>query len=190
MEAKECNCDDARGCPACFALADQTIGKRIEDSEGRVFRVTRTDEKNGYPTVQGDEHWAQLHDVELVPAPSPLDVLEAARSGNTDADALSEMADDVLAAYPTRRPLAGAGPSNTDRARWAGASAELFAAFTGQSAERDGRWEIVGDLVCNLMHWLDADPEAELKPGDSGHEGLLDHALKHYRAEAEATELV
>lgn len=114
---------------------------------------------------------------------SAVEVLEAARSGNTEADDLETMAAEALSAYPpgSARRI-GDGPTNDDRARWAGDAAELFAAFTSQEIERDGRWEVAGDLICNLMHWLDREPEIER---DEHSEAVLDRAREHYRAERE-----
>jgi hypothetical protein len=111
---------------------------------------------------------------------TPLEALEAARAGNTAADDLESMAAEALRPYPDGRPLAGAGPSNDDRARWAGDAAEVFAALTGQDLEADGRWEIAGDLIANLMHWCDREPGVETRDGS---EALLDRGRMHYRGE-------
>ena len=65
-ERSACTCNDVRGCPQCFQRADEMVGSLIRDPEGRIWEVTDTDEKDGFPTVCGAEQWAHLHDVTVV----------------------------------------------------------------------------------------------------------------------------
>jgi hypothetical protein len=65
--------------------------------------------------------------------------------------------------------------SNETRAGWAAAAAEEFCRQTSQEIERDGRWEVVGDLICDLLHWLDQEHATS--------EPVIERALMHYRAE-------
>jgi hypothetical protein len=73
-----CCCSDIRGCPPCFDAAEALIGRRVRDDEDRVFEVVATDEKDGFPTVDGDDgQWANFHEVKVLPA---VDVEEGSRA--------------------------------------------------------------------------------------------------------------
>ena len=64
-------------------------------------------------------------------------------------------------------------PTNNDRAAWAAAAAEVFGGFSGQNdpvylIEPIAVAEIVGDLICDLLHFVEAaggDPTAVLFNG-------------------------
>ena len=68
-QRQPCSCDGVRGCSACFADAEALIGFAVRSYPGTFFVVTDTDEKDGYPTVGGDLHWAMLNDVTVVAPP-------------------------------------------------------------------------------------------------------------------------
>lgn len=61
-----CTCSDVRGCPQCFQRAEEMVGALIRDGEGREWEVTHTDEKDGFPTLGGEDHWDYLDDVTVV----------------------------------------------------------------------------------------------------------------------------
>ena len=51
-------------------------------------------------------------------------------------------------------------PTNNDRAAWAAAAAEVFGGFSGQNEpeyliEPVAVAEIVGDLICDLLHFVE-----------------------------------
>ncbi len=64
--AAACTCTDVRGCPQCFARADAMVGTTVRDDQGREWKVIEVDEKDGFPTVGGEDRWAYLRDVEAV----------------------------------------------------------------------------------------------------------------------------
>ena len=61
-----CTCSDARGCPQCFDRAQTLIGATVRDRQSCEWVVTEVDEKDGFPTVCGEDRWAFLRDVEVV----------------------------------------------------------------------------------------------------------------------------
>ena len=61
-----CTCSPSRGCPQCFYRADAMVGKTVRDEQGREWEVTEVDEKDGFPTLAGEDRWAYLSDVEVV----------------------------------------------------------------------------------------------------------------------------
>lgn len=61
-----CTCSDVRGCPQCFDRSERMVGALVRDAQGREWVVRAGDEKNGFPTVGGGEHWAFLHEVTVV----------------------------------------------------------------------------------------------------------------------------
>ena len=65
-DAAYCTCSTERGCPQCFARADEFVGAFVRDHVGRVWEVTEVDEKDGFPTVCGDRHWGRPEDVEVL----------------------------------------------------------------------------------------------------------------------------
>lgn len=67
-----CSCSDVRGCPNCFDKAEHYVGRRVRDDKGREWAVEETDEKDGFPVVAGEHHWAGLEDVELVDRVFPM----------------------------------------------------------------------------------------------------------------------
>ncbi len=80
-------------------------------------------------------------------------------------------------------------PTNNDRAAWAAAAAEVFGGFSGQNdpdylIEPVAVAEIVGDLICDLLHFVEAaggDPTTVLFNG-------LGH-FEHEAAEEAAEQL-
>jgi hypothetical protein len=80
-------------------------------------------------------------------------------------------------------------PTTTDRAAWAAAAAEVFGGFSGQNdpdylIEPVAVAEIVGDLICDLLHFVEAaggDPTTVLFNG-------LGH-FEHEAAEEAAEQL-
>ena len=61
-----CTCSDVRGCPQCFDRAERLVGAAVRDEQGREWEVTEVDEKDGFPTLAGEDRWAYLSDVEVV----------------------------------------------------------------------------------------------------------------------------
>ena len=61
-----CTCSDVRGCPQCFDRADALVGATVRDGEGREWKVTDVDEKDGFPTVGDEVRWAYVRDVEAL----------------------------------------------------------------------------------------------------------------------------
>lgn len=71
--AAYCICSKQRGCPQCFARADQLVGALIRDHLGRRWRVLDVNEKNDFPTVCGERHWDYVDQVtRLKPLPDRL----------------------------------------------------------------------------------------------------------------------
>jgi hypothetical protein len=66
MPPPPCTCSDVRGCPKCFDRAADLVGTTVRDGEGREWEVTGTDEKDGFPTLCGEDRWAYLADIEVV----------------------------------------------------------------------------------------------------------------------------
>jgi len=65
-EEPPCTCSDVRGCPQCFDRAQTLIGATVRDRQSCEWVVTGVDEKDGFPTVCGEDRWAFLRDVEVV----------------------------------------------------------------------------------------------------------------------------
>jgi hypothetical protein len=63
--AATCTCDPVRGCPRCFDRAERLIGVTVRDDQGREWEVTEVDEKDGFPTLAGEDRWAYLSDAEV-----------------------------------------------------------------------------------------------------------------------------
>jgi len=61
-----CTCSASRGCPQCFARAEEMIGADVRDEQGREWQVTDVDEKDGFPTVCSEDRWAFFSDVEVI----------------------------------------------------------------------------------------------------------------------------
>jgi hypothetical protein len=59
-------CNGTRGCPQCFQRAEEIVGATIHDQDGHEWEVTYTGEKDGSPTVGGDQYWAYAHDVTVL----------------------------------------------------------------------------------------------------------------------------
>lgn len=74
--------------------------------------------------------------------------------------------------------------TNEERARYAGEAVDAFVkASRGEPVDLVGRWQVAGDLICDLMHWLDRDPDVGEPVVHS--EAIIDRALMHYREERE-----
>lgn len=58
------------------------------------------------------------------------------------------------------------GEMNSKRSEWAHAALLVFADETGQTLDEEEDWdyEILKDLLCDLMHWADE----HLQPGEFG----------------------
>jgi hypothetical protein len=60
-----CTCDDSSACAACYDAAALYIGAVIEDRHGRIWIVRETDQKDDWPTLDGDQFWAPYFPDEL-----------------------------------------------------------------------------------------------------------------------------
>jgi hypothetical protein len=65
-----CTCDSVRGCPQCFARADELVGALVRDHLGREWQVLDVDEKDGFPTLGGESYWDYVDQVEVLRPPS------------------------------------------------------------------------------------------------------------------------
>ena len=65
-EEPPCTCSDVRGCPQCFDRAQTLIGATVRDRQSCEWMVTGVDEKDGFPTVCGEDCWAYLSDLEVL----------------------------------------------------------------------------------------------------------------------------
>ena len=65
-EEAPCTCSPSRGCPQCFSRADAMVGATVRDGDGHEWKATDVDEKDGFPTLCGEDRWAYLADVEVI----------------------------------------------------------------------------------------------------------------------------
>lgn len=72
-ERAACTCDELRGCPQCFERAERMAGALIRDSYGRQWRVLGVGEKDGFPTISGEQFWDRPEEVEVLEPPPESD---------------------------------------------------------------------------------------------------------------------